>query len=115
MKYYLRYGDDFILIHDDLEKLEVCRKQVIRFLEDVLKLKLNPKNDVILKPTHGLKFLGVVVWPGERKLNKRVFNRVKYRLCHKNIGSYYGLTDKHGNRKLINNFSWRIFNLLNST
>ena len=114
VKYYLRYGDDFILIHQDLEKLESFRLSVIQFLEEELRLKLNPKNDKILKSVHGLRFLGVVVWLDGRKLNKRGINRLNHRLCHKNTGSYYGLTGKHGNRKLINNFSWLIFNLLNS-
>jgi RNA-directed DNA polymerase len=61
VKYYLRYGDDFILIHQDLEKLNALRKRTIGFLENNLKLKLNPKNDKIIKSTYGLKFLGVVI------------------------------------------------------
>jgi len=115
VKYYLRYGDDFILIHEDLEKLNKLRTFVIQFLENGLKLNLNPKNDKILKPAHGLKFLGVVIWPNGRKINKRGVSRVSYKLCHKNASSYYGLTGKHGNKKLLNHFSWLIYNLLNSS
>ena len=110
VKYYLRYGDDFILTHEDLEKLREFRELTIRFLEDRLKLYLNPKNDKILKPNHGLKFLGVVIWPNGRKLNKRSIHRVQSRLCCRNVSSYYGLVSKHGSRKLANKFSWLVIN-----
>ena len=114
VKYYLRYGDDFILIHKDLEKLNKLRTSVIHFLEDELRLKLNPKNDKILKPTHGLKFLGVVIWPDGRKLNKRSRNRTSKKLNYSNNSSYYGLIKKHEKQKRTNEFIWRVYNLLNS-
>ena len=114
VKCYLRYGDDFILIHQDLEKLRMLREQTILFLTKKLKLNLNPKNDKILKPGHGLKFLGVVLWPNGRKLNKRSIRRIHIRLCRKNASSYYGLVNKHQNQKNINEFIWRVYLLLNS-
>jgi len=114
VKYYLRYGDDFILIHQNLEKLSEFRDRTIQFLKDGLKLSLNPKNDKILKPSHGLKFLGVVIWPNSRKLNKRSIHRIQSKLCHKNVSSYYGLVNKHQNQKNINEFIWRVYLLLNS-
>lgn len=114
IKYYLRYGDDFILIHEDLKKLNELRTSVIRFLEDELKLGLNPKNDKIIKAAHGLRFLGVVIWPNGRKLKKRNSNRIKKRLNRKNAGSYYGLVLKHGSRKTIHEFFWLIYSILNS-
>jgi len=114
VKCYLRYGDDFILIHQDLEKLKICREQTILFLTEKLKLNLNPKNDKILKPSHGLKFLGVVIWPNSRKLNKWSIRRVQSRLARRNVSSYYGLVNKHQNQKNINEFIWRVYLLLNS-
>ncbi|MFH0838487.1 MAG: RNA-directed DNA polymerase, partial [Patescibacteria group bacterium] len=75
VKYYLRYGDDFILVHQNLEKLKGLRLSIMRFLKDELRRKLHPKNDKILKAQHGLKFLGVVIWPSSRKLNRRMEDR----------------------------------------
>ena len=115
VKYYLRYGDDFILVCEDLEKLENFRTSVIQFMENRLMLNLNSKNDEILKIYHRLRFLGVVIWPNGRKLNGRSSGRVTHRLCHRNVSSYYGLTCKHGGGKLVNRFSWLIYNLLNRT
>jgi RNA-directed DNA polymerase len=114
VKYYLRYGDDFILVCEDLEKLKNFRTSILRFLEDGLKLNLNPRNDKILKSVHGLRFLGVMIWPNGRKLKKRNRNRIKKRLNHRNISSYYGLALKHGSQKTINEFVWLIYSILNS-
>ncbi len=114
VKYYLRYGDDFILIHEDLKKIKEFRSCTIRFLENNLKLKLNPKNDKILKAGYGLKFLGLVIYPDGRNLNKRSRNRVLKRLNHLNVSSYYGLVLKHGNKKNIKQLTWLIYNLLNT-
>lgn len=113
MKYYLRYGDDFILIHRDLEELTCLRESVIRFLDEKLKLALNPKNDKIVKAKHGLRFLGTIICPHGRKLKKRNRNRIRSRLSISNAGSYYGLSKKHGNRKAIKEFCWRIHDILN--
>jgi len=114
VKYYLRYGDDFILIHNDLEKLRMFREQTILFLKEKLKLKLNPKNDKILKLSHGLRFLGVVIRPNDRRLKKRSIRRMQSRLSYRNVSSYYGLVNKHQNQKSINEFIWRVYLLLNS-
>lgn len=114
VKYYLRYGDDFILIHENLEKLNEFRTSVIQFLEDELKLNINPKNDKILKPAYGLKFLGVVIWPNSRSLNKRNRKRIKNRIGFKNVGSYYGLVNKHSLSEFRHEFKWWIYELLES-
>ncbi|MFH0837702.1 MAG: RNA-directed DNA polymerase, partial [Patescibacteria group bacterium] len=78
-KYYLRYGDDFILIHHDLEKLKTLRGHIVLFLLEKLKLNLNPKHDKILKTSHGLKFLGAIIRPEGRSLNRRNRKRIKNR------------------------------------
>ena len=111
---YLRYGDDFILIYPELEKLNRLRTSVVQFLENGLRLNLNPKNDKIFKVRHGLRFLGVMIWLNGRKLKKRNKNRIKKRLSYRNISSYYGLVLKHGNKKTINEFAWLVYSILNS-
>ncbi len=111
MKYYLRYGDDFILIHPDLQKLKGMQAKVTEFLECVLSLKINPKANRLLKTGHGLKFLGVMIYLGHRKLTARNLSRIKKRISHKNLNSYYGLILQHGNLKLLREFHWMIGDL----
>lgn len=112
VKNYLRYGDDFILIHEDLEKLKILRERTIGFLENNLKLEMNPRNDKILKALHGLRFLGKLIWPGNRRLNNRNIHRIQKRLSVRNVGSYYGIVGKHGYHKFSNEFSWLTKDLL---
>jgi RNA-directed DNA polymerase len=112
IKNYLRYGDDFIVMHPSLEELVRLRCRVMRFLEQTLQLRLNPKNDKIIKAAHSLKFIGVSAFPYDRKLNRRSANRVKRRLNFLNAGSYYGLVGKHGGHRIVNEFCWLTCDLL---
>lgn len=109
---YLRYGDDFILIENDIEKLNSYRAMTIVFLKCALKLEMNTKSDRIVKAKHGLKFLGVKLWPYNRYLNKRNLLRSKEKLYYNNIPSYSGLIGKHGNYKQLRYFNWLIYEKL---
>ena len=109
----MRYGDDFIMIEQDFQKLNVFKTRAADFLRNVLKLYLNPKSDSeaslggkIFKAQHGLRFLGVIIWPHGRKLNKRNMRRVCEKLTPNNIGSYYGLMKHHTNYKKMREFAW---------
>lgn len=104
---YMRYGDDFIIIEKDKAKLEQIRVLVDEFLTTKLKLTLHSKNNIIVKARHGIKFLGVVMYPQGRKLNNRALGRVFSRLNNRNIASYSGLLKQHTNRKKLKELQWR--------
>ncbi|MBI2054225.1 MAG: hypothetical protein HYT36_02740 [Candidatus Staskawiczbacteria bacterium] len=103
---YLRYGDDFIVISENLKKLKETRDTAIRFLEDNLLLKINSKSDIIVKAKWGLKFLGVKIYPGGRHLNNRNLQRIHDRISLKNVSSYAGLLKKHSNDRKVKYFNW---------
>jgi len=107
-KAYLRYGDDFIFIDDDLQKLQEFRSETIRFLGTELKLQVNPKRDKIMKVMEGLIFLGVQIWPTGRTLVGRNIVRVQSRLTLANASSYRGLVVKHCNSKQKRRFDYEI-------
>ena len=109
---YLRYGDDFIIFEPSREKLEVLRGKSVEFLRGILKLQINPKNDVKIKPRDGLKFLGVCLWPNGRSLSKRNLKRVHDRLNLGNVPSYHGLMTKHEALRHKKHFDWMINELL---
>ncbi len=108
VKNYLRYGDDFIIVADNMEQLKVIRSNSIKFLQEELRLEINKKNDIIIKASWGLKFLGVSIFPKGRRLKKRNLTRVKENLNLKNISSYSGLIKKHSKIKKIKEFNWII-------
>lgn len=111
-KAYLRYGDDFIIVEKDLEKLKFFRTQVINLLLNQLKLTINPKSDKILKPSQSLYFLGIKFWPSGRNLNKRSLTRAHARLNLGNLSSYSGLVKTHCNKKKRKHFDWILLDKL---
>lgn len=57
IKCYGRYMDDFYMIHESKEYLEYCYTEIKKFVENLLKMKLNPKTHI--HPfSQGVCFLG---------------------------------------------------------
>ena len=59
IKYYLRYMDDFILIHPDADYLEECKERIRAYL-DGLGFKLNLEKTRVYPLTDGILFLGFI-------------------------------------------------------
>lgn len=76
---YLRYVDDFVLVHHEREQLVAWQAEIERFLHDRLRLRL--KDDVKLRPlADGIDFLGYVVFPTHRFVRRRVVNHAREKL-----------------------------------
>ena len=57
VKYYIRYMDDFILIHPNKEYLEWCKEKIVDYLSN-LKFTINEKKTLIYPIANGIPFLG---------------------------------------------------------
>lgn len=57
VKYYIRYMDDFILLHHDKGFLKRCLKEIQRIVKQELKMELNPKTRII-SLHQGFEFIG---------------------------------------------------------
>lgn len=57
IRFYVRYMDDFILIHEDKSYLESCKREIIKGLE-ALEFEINPKKTQIFKLKERIEFLG---------------------------------------------------------
>jgi RNA-directed DNA polymerase len=76
---YLRYVDDFVLVHESREQLEAWQAAIAAFLLEELRLEL--KADVKLRPiTAGADFLGYVIFPTYRIVRRRVIGHCLARL-----------------------------------
>jgi hypothetical protein len=111
VKYYIRYADDFVLVHHDKKFLENLISQISDFLDMNLKLSLHPGKLYIKTFASGVDFLGWVHFPTHRVLRtstkNRMFKNLKKCEDNKNVlQSYLGLL-KHGNTQKIRN---KIFN-----
>ncbi len=100
LKYYIRYADDFVIIHQDRNFLSALIPQISKFLNERLKLLLHP-NKVYIKTFHsGVDFLGWVHFPHHRILRtttkRRVLRKIQETPLRETIASYSGLLS-HGN------------------
>ena len=57
-KYYIRYVDDFIILHESKEQLEEWKLQIGEFLINRLKLELHPQKSKIISLSRGVDFVG---------------------------------------------------------
>ncbi|MGN6521318.1 MAG: RNA-directed DNA polymerase, partial [Dokdonella sp.] len=70
-KRYVRYVDDFVLVHHELAQLDAWRARIEAFLRDRLRLSL--KADQRLRPLgDGVDFLGYVIFPTYTRVRPRV-------------------------------------------
>lgn len=85
---YVRYCDDFILLHDDKEALREARTRIVEKLAQA-RLELHKMKAHIRPVRAGLTFLGYRIWPTHRLLRKqnvRAFRR-RVRWMKKAYGS----------------------------
>ncbi|MFS8158882.1 MAG: reverse transcriptase domain-containing protein [Candidatus Roizmanbacteria bacterium] len=81
VKDYIRYCDDFIIIHPDKKYLQSLVKKIDSFLTDKLKLHLHPQKVFIRKFSWGIDFLGYILFPHyilpRTKTKKRMIERLE--------------------------------------
>ena len=78
IKYYVRYMDDFILIHHDKKYLRYCLNIIRNKVEEEYKLVLNEKTEII-NIKNGLDFLGFRFYIKNNKIILKVRNQTKRR------------------------------------
>lgn len=79
VKYYVRYVDDFVIMHEDKEQLRTWLAAVKEFLKE--KLGLTLKNEVKVAPlSNGINFLGYVQHIFYRLVRRRVVNNFRNKL-----------------------------------
>ncbi|WP_295401490.1 reverse transcriptase domain-containing protein [uncultured Thiocystis sp.] len=79
-RHYLRYVDDFVLVHESPAQLHDWERRIEAFLAERLMLELKP--DRRLRPvTDGSDFLGYIVRPRYRLVRRRVVGNLRERLA----------------------------------
>lgn len=69
-KFYLRYLDDFVILHDSRQQLERYKSEIEQFAANELKLGLHPQKTSILPLHHGVRLLGFRIFGRYRLLKK---------------------------------------------
>jgi len=70
-RFYIRYVDDFVILHHSKELLQEWKIKIDRFLFDRLSLELHPDKSKIIPLEEGVDFLGFKIFPHFRLLKKR--------------------------------------------
>ncbi len=81
IKYYIRYMDDIVILHNDKKELRKIKEKVESYAKEVLRLDLNDKS--VLRPVSlGIEFCGYKVWHNHIKLRKSTALRMKRYIKH---------------------------------
>ncbi|MFA4880817.1 MAG: reverse transcriptase/maturase family protein [Candidatus Doudnabacteria bacterium] len=83
-RYYFRYMDDIVILHQNLDQLLFWREQIDEFLQDNLALKLHPKKQIIQPVKNGINFLGYITKPEYSLSRQRVVASLKRKLHYFN-------------------------------
>lgn len=97
---YIRYADDFVLMHPNRELLVDCLGKITSFLREQLHLDVHPKKIVLKTYASGIDYLGYVCFPHHRVLRTKTKQRMFKRVSEKNFSSYNGILKHCRSRKL---------------
>ncbi len=70
-KYYIRYVDDFVILHSSKSQLKIWKKEINEFLRKELKLELHPDKSRVIPLSRGIDFVGFRNFYYFRLLRKR--------------------------------------------
>ncbi len=103
--YYIRYADDFVILHERKEYLTGLLPKISEFLETTLKLSLHTNKVFIKALTSGVDFLGWVHFPHHRVLRtstkRRMFAKLRQHHSYASLASYRGMLSHVNTDKLL--------------
>ena len=79
-EYYLRYVDDFVIIHNSKEQLQNYKEEINQFLSENLALVLHPDKSKIIPLHRGIEFLGVKTFLHHKLIKKKNLRKFKRKL-----------------------------------
>ena len=77
VKYYIRYVDDFVIIHQNKQKLTEYKERIEIYLKEKLLLQLHPGKSKIVPIKQGVNFLGVRIFYHHKLLRKTNLRKMK--------------------------------------
>ncbi|MEM4259433.1 MAG: RNA-directed DNA polymerase [Candidatus Pacearchaeota archaeon] len=79
-KYYIRYVDDFAILHNSREPLERWKTQINAFLREKLKIELHPDKSRVIPLSKGIDFVGFRNFYYYKLLRKRNIRNIIYKI-----------------------------------
>jgi len=69
---YVRYVDDFILLHQDPQWLRAALADISAWLPETLRAQLNPRKTILQPVARGIDFVGHVIKPWSHTTRPRI-------------------------------------------
>ena len=113
-RHYVRYVDDFVLLHESPQQLNAWLAEITAFLPRVLGAQLNPTKTILQPVDRGIDFVGQIVKPWHRVLRRRTMREALSRTAASSAeelvviaNSYFGLLrqathSRHDRARLAN-------------
>jgi len=79
-RYYVRYSDDFVLLHEDPKQLLAWREAIATFVQERLRLSLTDPLATPRLVSNGLNFVGYIVRPDYLLVRRRSVRKLKARM-----------------------------------
>ena len=80
IKYYLRYVDDIVILHQDPKQLQIWQKQLDQFLKKNLKLHFHPQKSIIKSIYQSVNFVGFIIRPHYTLVRRKTIGNLKGKL-----------------------------------
>lgn len=97
-RHYIRYVDDFVLLHESPQWLNAARERIEAFLPARLHVRTNPKKTILQPVDRGVDFVGQVIKPWHRTTRRRTVHEAIRRArqipeedLFETANSYFGL------------------------
>ncbi|MBI4253055.1 group II intron reverse transcriptase domain-containing protein [Candidatus Uhrbacteria bacterium] len=101
---YVRYCDDFVVVSHDKKQLVGFISSINTFIDDRLRLELHPSKVHVRKFSHGIDFLGYVLFPCHVVLRVRTKKRVLKKIAHMVEGQKAGVVKEPYVRSAIQSY-----------
>jgi hypothetical protein len=116
--HYVRYVDDFILLHESPQWLNAAQQRIEALLSGRLHLRINPSKTILQPIARGIDFVGHVIKPWHRTTRPGTVARAIERTAHQpasdlfaSVNSTFGLfrqaTHSHADRARLANAARR--------
>jgi len=79
-KYYIRYVDDFVILHKSKIQLGKWKIEIDKFLRSELKLELHPDKSKVVSLSKGLDFVGFRNFYYHKLLRKRNLRKILFKV-----------------------------------
>jgi len=87
-KYYIRYVDDFVILHASKSQLEIWLHQINDFLKRELKLELHPEKSRIISLSREVDFVGFRNFYYYKLLRRRNIKKMLSKVRYYKLGNY---------------------------